>query len=193
MLLKQALIDRIVAGEVTVVYRRFVRPTVKTGGTLTTRGGVLAIGEVAPAAVSKLTKADATAAGFATLKALKDDIAGQRQAPLYRVMLSPGGEDPRAALRQTKLSAKEADALIARLDGWDATSKHGPWAWPSLTWIKEHPGRRAQDWADTLGVEKKWIKANIRRLKAHGLTESLEVGYRLSPRGKALMRRRARR
>jgi len=31
------------------------------------------------------------------------------------------------------------------------------------------------------------FKANVRKLKALGLTESLEVGYRLSPRGEALL------
>jgi hypothetical protein len=193
MLLKQVLIERIVAGEVTVVFRRFVRPSVKAGGTLTTRLGVLAIDSVEPAAVSRLSSADAKAAGFATLKALKDDIAKQRDAPLYRVEVRPGGVDPREALRETKLGGQQADALIARLDGWDSGSAQGPWAWPSLEWIAKHPARRAQDWADTLGVEKKWIKSNIRRLKALGLTESLEVGYRLSPRGRALLKRRARR
>ena len=190
MLLKQALLQKIVDGEVTLVSRRFVRPTVKTGGTLTTPRGVLCIVDVRPTAVSNLGRADAIAAGFPTLKALKDDIAGQRDAPLYRVEVAPGGVDRRAALRETKLQPTEADAMIARLDGWDETSKHGPWAWPSLAWIGAHPAQRAQDWADTLGVEKKWIKANIRRLKALGLTESLEVGYRLSPRGKAVLKRK---
>ena len=33
-----------------------------------------------------------------------------------------------------------------------------------------------------------WLKTQIRKLKALGLTESLEVGYRLSPRGAALLK-----
>ena len=33
------------------------------------------------------------------------------------------------------------------------------------------------------------FKLNVRKLKALGLTESLEVGYRLSPRGKSLLHR----
>ena len=32
-------------------------------------------------------------------------------------------------------------------------------------------------------MERAWFKGNVRKLKALGLTESLEVGYRLSPRG----------
>jgi hypothetical protein len=33
------------------------------------------------------------------------------------------------------------------------------------------------------------FKRRVRRLKEPGLTESLEVGYRLSPRGRALLER----
>jgi hypothetical protein len=43
------------------------------------------------------------------------------------------------------------------------------------------------DLADHLGRDKLPFKADVRRLKALGLTESLETGYRLSPRGKAIM------
>jgi hypothetical protein len=39
-----------------------------------------------------------------------------------------------------------------------------------------------------LGQEKLQFKVNVRKLKALGLTESLETGYRLSPRGVAFLR-----
>lgn len=51
------------------------------------------------------------------------------------------------------------------------------------------PGRRAADLAEEAGVDKAWFKQNVRKLKALGLTESLEVGYRLSPRGRAYWKR----
>lgn len=38
-----------------------------------------------------------------------------------------------------------------------------------------------------MGQEKLHFKTDVRKLKALGLTESLEVGYRLSPRGTALL------
>ncbi|MFD0855210.1 hypothetical protein ACFQ07_23425, partial [Actinomadura adrarensis] len=56
-----------------------------------------------------------------------------------------------------------------------------------LRLIEDHPGLRALDLAERLGRDKLPFKADVRRLKALGLTESLETGYRLSPRGKALM------
>jgi hypothetical protein len=39
-------------------------------------------------------------------------------------------------------------------------------------------------------MERLPFKANVRKLKALGLTESLDIGYRLSPRGEALLARR---
>ena len=41
--------------------------------------------------------------------------------------------------------------------------------------------------SDPVGQERLVFKQNVRKLKTLGLTESLEVGYRLSPRGMALL------
>ena len=43
--------------------------------------------------------------------------------------------------------------------------------------------------AASVGREKLPFKRDVRKLKELGLTESLRVGYRLSPRGKALLER----
>jgi hypothetical protein len=40
-----------------------------------------------------------------------------------------------------------------------------------------------------VGRERHPFKTDVRKLKELGLTESLEVGYRLSPRGRALLAR----
>ena len=50
-----------------------------------------------------------------------------------------------------------------------------------------HPERRAPDLAAELGRETLSFKRDVRKLKELGLTESLEIGYRLSPRGEALL------
>jgi hypothetical protein len=42
-----------------------------------------------------------------------------------------------------------------------------------------------------MGLEKQPFKARVSKLKALGLTESLEVGYRLSPRGARIHQFRA--
>jgi hypothetical protein len=66
---------------------------------------------------------------------------------------------------------------LARLD----------WAIPTLELIDRHPGTVSTELADALGFERLRFKERVRRLKALGLTESLAVGYRLSPRGGAFL------
>ena len=54
-----------------------------------------------------------------------------------------------------------------------------------LELIATRPGTRAPDLAASLGRETAPFKADVRKLKELGLTESLQIGYRLSPRGRA--------
>ena len=59
MLLRTAALERIVRGEVSLVFRRWRRPTVRTGGSLHTALGVLHIIEVAAVEESGISDADA--------------------------------------------------------------------------------------------------------------------------------------
>ena len=77
----------------------------------------------------------------------------------------------------------ELDTRLARYDA------HGPWTRETLELIAARPATRAGDLAAELGRERLPFKADVRKLKALGLTESLEVGYRLSPRGSAYLAR----
>ncbi|MGH7465941.1 MAG: hypothetical protein ACREK1_12245 [Longimicrobiales bacterium] len=43
------------------------------------------------------------------------------------------------------------------------------------------------DLARMMGMETQPFKQRVRRLKTLGFTESLEIGYRLSPRGRSLL------
>jgi hypothetical protein len=70
----------------------------------------------------------------------------------------------------------------------DARSESGPWTHRTLALIQKHPGVRAGDLAVEMNQERLDFKHNVRKLKALGLTESLAVGYRLSPRGIAIMK-----
>jgi len=58
-----------------------------------------------------------------------------------------------------------------------------------LELIAQRPATRAPDLAASLGRETAPFKTDVRKLKELGLTESLDVGYRLSPRGEAYLRR----
>ena len=53
--------------------------------------------------------------------------------------------------------------------------------------IAARPAVRAAELAARLGWPTAPLKASIRKLKALGLTESLTIGYRLSPRGRKVL------
>jgi hypothetical protein len=191
MLFRQDVLLRIADGDVTLAFRRWRRPTVRAGGTLRTRVGVLAIDSVEPVDEDQVTDADARRAGAADREAL---LAGLRaEGRLYRVELRLAGPDPRIALRErSDISAQERAEIDARLARLDAASRHGPWTAAVLELIAEQPGTRAPDLAASFGRETAPFKTDVRKLKELGLTESLLVGYRLSPRGRAYLSPRAR-
>lgn len=64
MLLKLELLEAIKAGKVDLVFRRWSRPSVKAGGTLKTKLGVMAIGRIDDMEPDDVTDADARRAGF---------------------------------------------------------------------------------------------------------------------------------
>jgi integrase len=192
MLFDRATLDAIADGSVTVAFRRWRRPTVTAGGTLTTAVGVLAIDEVEAIDDGDVTKADARAAGRSSVADLLSHRGLQRDGQLYRVRFHLAGEDPRISLReQAELSEDEVETLTTRLERYDRSSRHGPWTRATLELIDAHPGLRAADLATQMPdpQETQAFKTDVRKLKALGLTESLEVGYRLSPRGAALLGR----
>ncbi|MET0145346.1 MAG: hypothetical protein ABW328_11270 [Ilumatobacteraceae bacterium] len=178
----------IAAGDVTVAFRRWRRPTVREGGTLTTSHGVLAIDSLRPIEPDDISETDVRRAGATSRDALLDRLG--RAGQLYRIEFHLAGPDPRAELRErADLTANDVAELSRRLDRLDAAGTHGPWTTEVLALIAQRPGVRAVDLADGLGRERAAFKTDVRKLKALGLTESLEVGYRLSPRGRAWLAR----
>jgi hypothetical protein len=112
--------------------------------------------------------------------------------PLYRVTFDAVAEadprdDPAMSDDLTEADVAELDRRLARLD---AAGPDGPWTAAVLELIAARPGVRAADLAASLGRDRLAFKADVRRLKRLGLTISLEVGYRLSPRGAAYLGRR---
>jgi biotin operon repressor len=104
------------------------------------------------------------------------------------VELGPIVPDPRVELRESvDLSDADVAELTARLDRLDRASKRGPWTRQFLRLLAENPHVRAQDLADSLGIEKMVFKDDVRKLKELGLTISFSPGYEVSPRGKAFM------
>ncbi|MGH2813602.1 MAG: hypothetical protein ACRDLC_00450, partial [Actinomycetota bacterium] len=96
----------------------------------------------------------------------------------------------REALRQADdLPEAEVAGLLARLGRLDRAARDGPWTHLTLRLIGDRPGVRAAELAAAAGRERHPFKTDVRKLKELGLTESLEVGYRLSARGRALLTR----
>ncbi len=187
MLLRKAVLDAIVAGDVDLAFRRWTRPTVKTGGTLRTPLGLLQIESVAKIDLDDIDESSARRAGVAY-----DELIGFLQAKevgdVYRVELGGVLPDPRVALRaDDHLDPDDIHSLVARLDRLDGASKRGPWTRQFLELLAANPHVRAQDLADGLGMEKTVFKNDVRKLKALGLTISHSPGYELSPRGRAFL------
>lgn len=170
-------------GSITVAFRSWKRPTVKEGGTLVTPGGQLAIDRLAVVDADDITDADAARAGTTRteLLAVLDRGDGRRT---YRVEFHRIGDDPRIARRaDTDLDDDALADLDRRLGCLDRASRTGPWTLAVLRAIESRPAVVSTELAAALDVERPAFKLNVRKLKGLGLTESLEVGYRLSPRG----------
>lgn len=190
MLFKLAALARIQAGEITMAFRRWRRPTVAAGGTLKTAVGVLAIEAVERIDEGQITPGDAARAGFADVGAVKAELAKRPEGDLHRITFRLLGPDPRIELRERIDLAEGAwEAVERRLQRMDAAARSGPWTRATLEAIREGEGVRAGDLASALGQEKETFKVNVRKLKNLGLTESLGTGYRISPRGREVLGR----
>ncbi len=187
MLLKDETIQKIKSGQITIIFRRWKRPGAKAGGTQMTQGGVIGIDSVAVVGEAEITDEDARSAGFESRENLIEHLS-YRDNPIYRIRVHFAGEDPRIALREIDdLSDKELADLIAKLTKLDKNSKSGPWTQEYLQVIREMPATYSGLLANYLGLAQAEFKPRVRKLKALGLTESLEVGYRLSPRGEKVL------
>lgn len=186
-MIPRALLDGIVAGELDLAFRRWTRRMHVPGGTQRTPGGVVRFEAVDVVDLDAITEDEARRAGQ-PLERIRE-VVGRKEGDVYRIRLSFAGEDARVSLRaKARLTPKQRSEIVATLAGMDARSKRGPWTREHLELIAARPSELAETIAASIGREKLPFKADIRRLKELGLTESLRPGYRLSPRGEAVLR-----
>ncbi|EKF20652.1 ASCH domain-containing protein [Nitratireductor pacificus] len=189
MQFKRAVLEGIASGEITLAFRRWKKPTIMAGSRLRTALGVVRISGVAPVAETQLDEPMAKNAGFPSLAALKDDLRDGAERSLYRIDIDGIEADGRVSLRQDdELDADALAALAQRLARWDAAAGSEGYHLGILARIAEAPASAAALLAEGLGVEKLKFKRDVRKLKELGLTESLDTGYRLSPRGEKALR-----
>src|SRR5262245_57170266 len=117
---------------------------------------------------------------------LRASIAGE--GTLLRIALRLAGEDPRIALRERPPDRAELESVVARLTRIDAASST-PWTTRYLQLIASQPRIVSHVLAPQVDADVPPFKRRVRQLKELGLTESLEIGYRLSPRGRAVLER----
>lgn len=182
MIFRQDILDRIVRGEVTLAFRRWRRTPPAAGATLKTAVGIVAIDDVQVVTEGDISDADARSGGEASAAALVRSLPVD--GALIRMRVRYVGDDPRIALRATRISGRdEADAIVERLRRIDRRAA-SPWTADVLAAIESQPGVAARKLAMAFGLDTLTFKRRVRALKELGLTESLEVGYRLAPRGR---------
>jgi hypothetical protein len=190
VLIRAAVLERIVTGEIDTQFRRQKKPTVKAGGTLRTHLGMLEIVDVSRVALDDVSDQDARRSGAADREQVIAELTKKAEGDVYRVRLRYAGADPRLALRaDDELSDADVAALTAKLDRFDRSASTGAWTRATMRLIADHPHVRAPDLAASVGRETAPFKNDVRKLKALGLTISHSPGYELSPRGHALLRR----
>ncbi len=176
-------------GSITVTFRTWAKPQAKVGGRYRVAGMLLEATDVRQVPAGSLTDDDAVDAGEANRAALLARLRHPRpDTAVWRVGLRYVGIDDRIERRAVDtLTDDDIAALRSRLERLDRGAG-GPWTRTTLQLIEKYPGVVSTALARHTGQERPDFKINVRKLKEMGLTESLQVGYQLSPRGQALLR-----
>ncbi len=187
----------LVSGAVTVTFRAWEKPHVKAGGRYRVHPiGVVEVESVTQVKWKDISEKDARASGFESLEALRAYVTPvvktgiTEQTLLFKVVLHHGGDGDRVALAlEDQLSAADVAAICTRLARFDA-GPEGPWVRETFALIRKKPRVAASKLAKSAGRETEPFKSNVRKLKRLGLTQSFEVGYEVSPRGVAFLKKR---
>jgi hypothetical protein len=183
MLFRQDVLQGIADGRVTLAFRRWRRAPPAEGSSLRTPIGVLRFERVAVVDEGDITPDDVVRTGMSVAD-LRASLAGEGR--LLRIELRLEGPDRRIALRETVPDRDELSRIAAKLQRIDASSEE-PWTTRYLQAIGDRPGIVSHVLARGVNAGVPMFKRRVRQLKELGLTESLEVGYRLSPRGRAVL------
>ena len=174
-------------GSITVTFRSWQRPQAKVGGRYRIGGMLIEADAVDQVRIDSITSDDAVRAGAADLASLLARLGSiEPDRLVWRVLFHHVGIDDRIERRQVAdLEPDEIQAIVARLARLD---RGAPWTRRTLQLIATYPGVVSTTLARHTGQERPVFKLNVRKLKEMGLTESLDIGYRLSPRGEAVLR-----
>ncbi len=188
MLFKVKHLHGIKAGEISIAFRKWKKPTVTKGTLIKTAVGQIEILDISEINEVNISHIEAIGAGYKRLTDLTGALNSIREGNIYKIRVKYHSPDPRIQLRdQTELSEEEIDQIKLKLGKYDKYSKQGKWTMNILRAIRDNPKLRAQDLAAKTGKEKDWLKQNIRKLKNLGLTISHDSGYTISSRGRIFL------
>jgi hypothetical protein len=180
--------ERIVSGEIRCTLRIWQSPRVKVGGRYRLGTGTIVVDRIHETRLDDITSALARRSGFASLA---DALKTAKHGAGERVFIIDFHYDADASMRDEPttgvVSAEQLAELAQRLEVMDRRSRIGPWTLATLRAIRARPGVLAAKLARSLGRPRDDFKRDVRKLKNLGLTFSLEVGYRLTPKGEALL------
>jgi hypothetical protein len=189
MLFKARFHAGIVEGSITRTFRRWKRLQVVAGHRYRQDFGEVEVLSAREVEQRSITLRDARLSGYDSREDLCAELEKYGEGTLYRIDFRFAGADRRIALRQKdELSQAEIEGLVKRLARLDKASPRGPWTQQAMELIERNPAVVSTVLAAQMGIDRPAFKINIRKLKESGLTESLEIGYRLSPRGKRLLK-----
>jgi hypothetical protein len=193
LLFKKPFFAGLESGAITLTFRRWQKPHVRPGGRYRCHPiGVLEVDAISKVTVAAITEDDAARAGFPSRDALVAYLAElgplDDGTELYRVALHHGGDGDRVELAlAAELTPDDVATITRKLAAMD---RDEPWTRKTLVLIDKHPRVAASKLAAKLGRETQPFKIDVRKLKKLGLTQSFEVGYELSPRGRAYLAKR---
>jgi hypothetical protein len=190
LLFKKPFFAGLTSGAITLTFRRWQKPHVRAGGRYRCHPiGVLEVDAIERITVGDITPRDSRRAGFATRDELVAYLAElgplTPETSVYRVELHYGGDGDRVEIAlDAELSSADVEAISARLARLDRSR---PWTRETLAIISARPRVAASKLAAELGRDTLPFKQDVRKLKKLGLTQSFEVGYEISPRGRAFL------
>jgi hypothetical protein len=190
MRFEQRLRDGIHSDAIVLAFRRWKRSQVVPGHRYRTGIDMVEIESVDVVEPCSVDTAQAREAGYASVAELLADLRGDPALPVYRIRIRRiDGPDPRDELASAAgLAEADVAAITARLARMDRSSSRGPWTSAILALIADRPGIVSTVLAEAMGWERHDFKLHVRKLKELGLTLSLDVGYRLSPRGESYLK-----
>jgi hypothetical protein len=86
MLIRREVLEAIKAGKITLQFRRWSRPSVRPGGTLKTKVGLLGIGRMDEMDPADVREADVRRAGFRDVAEFRHCLGTMKAGPLFHLI-----------------------------------------------------------------------------------------------------------